>query len=575
MEKKIEEKFKRWVSLADDELVKELKIIEHDESELEDRFYKNLSFGTAGMRGILGAGTNRINKFVVGRMTQAICDYLKQIKKKPSVAISYDSRAKSDAFSKHTASVFAANGIDVHIFEKLTPVPMLSFAVRELKCEAGIMITASHNPAEYNGYKVYGADGCQIGEDVAQKMYSISQDLDFFNDVKTLDFDVALKEGKIKYVEKKVIEKYYEAVFSCLINKNLLSCKNFRVLYTPLNGAGNLPVREVLNRLNVNEVFVVKEQEQPDENFTTCSPPNPETKEALSLGLKYCKEKKPDVLIATDPDCDRVGIAVPSNKNKESYVILNGNEIGILMFYYICVQRSSLNTLPKNPVAVKTIVSSSLVEEIAKDYCVCFKNVLTGFKYIGEQIALLEAKNEQERFVFGFEESHGYLAGGYVRDKDGVFAASFLCEIVAFYKKQNMLISDVLNNIYEKYGYCKNRVESFVFDGKQGMQKMQDIITDLRQRNILKIGNFKIRKRLDYLEGIEIDFKTKEEKAINLNRSNVLQYVFENKASLIVRPSGTEPKIKIYYSVLAATQKKAEELEKDLIKSFGFKDSYV
>ena len=510
-----------WKNNADEETKKELENLEFNEKEIEERFYKDLNFGTAGL------------------------------------------------------SVFFFFWVKTYVFENIMPVPMLSFAVRELNCDIGVMITASHNPAEYNGYKVYGADGSQIGEEVAKDIYLISQDLDFFNDVKTLDFYAALKEGKIKYIERQVIEKYYEEVLNCLINKDILKTKNFSVLYTPLNGSGNVPVREVLARLNVKDVFIVKEQEQPDENFTTCAPPNPETKEALSLGLKYCKEKKPDVFVATDPDCDRVGVAVFKDREKEDYVILNGNEIGILMFYYICTQRSLQKTFPKNPVAVKTIVSSSLVEEIAKDYSVSFKNVLTGFKYIGEQIKLLELKKEQERFIFGFEESHGYLAGSYVRDKDGVFAASFLCEIVAFYKQKNMLIPEVLREIYEKYGYCRNKVESFVFDGKQGMQNMENIMAMLREKDITKIGELKINKRLDYLKGIEVNLETKEEKILNLNRSNVLQYVLENKSSIIVRPSGTEPKIKIYYSVLGKTKEQAKSLEEYLIKSFNFKENYV
>ncbi len=565
-----------WVENAEQEedIIKELKEIEKNEEEVKDRFYKDLTFGTAGMRGLLGAGTNRMNIFVVGKITQAFCEFLKEEQKEEiSVAISYDSRNKSDLFCKQTAGIFAANGIKVYIFEKLMPVPMLSFAVRNIKnCVAGVMITASHNPAEYNGYKIYGEDGCQLGEEKAEKIYEISTKINMFKDVKKINFNAAVKEGKICYIEKNINEKYYENVLNCLINKEVLKGKDFKVVYTPLNGAGREPVEEMFKRTGVKNYSIVKEQKEPDGNFKTCKYPNPETKEALSLGLRDCKEQKPDVLIATDPDCDRVGVAVPLTLEKDEYVVLNGNEIGVLMFNYICKQKTKLGLMPKNPVAIKTIVSSNLVLKIAEKYGVKVLNVLTGFKFIGEQIAILEKNKQEERFIFAFEESHGYLNAGYVRDKDGVFAAIFLCEIVAYYKKQNKSIIEVLEEIYGEYGYYLNNVASFTFKGQQGMKKMEQIMQDLREAKTEKLGEFDVEFCLDYLKGVKFNFKTKEENKLNFVRSNVLEYILKNGCSVIIRPSGTEPKIKIYYSVVGKTKKEAESLKEKLTKTFNLEE---
>ncbi len=575
MEKeKIYFKLKEWQQKGeeDEEFIKELEEIKDSKEEVKDRFYKDLTFGTAGMRGVMGAGTNRMNIFVVRKMTQAFCEYLKRNKIKGSIAISYDSRHNSYRFAKETALVFAANDILVHIYEKLTPVPMLSFAVRELKCVAGVMITASHNPCEYNGYKVYGDDGCQLVEDIADEIYEISTKLDIFNSVKKIPFDDAVKSGKIKYIKRDVIDKYYENLLSCLINKDCLKDSKLSVVYTPLNGAGKEPVVDMFIKTKIKDYELVKEQEDPDPNFTTCKTPNPEMKEALEIGLKYLTQKKADLLIATDPDCDRLGVGVFKTMEKQEYVILNGNEIGILMFNYICQQLKCLNRMPTKPLAIKSIVSSNLVEEIAKHYGVEIINVLTGFKYIGEQILLLEKQKQEERFIFAFEESHGYLSKSYVRDKDGVFAAIFFCEIVAFYKKQNKTVIDVLEEIYNQYGFYINFVESFTFKGQEGMVKMQNIMKHLRESNLERIGKFEIKNRLDYLNKSFYDVEAKEEKELNCVKSNVLKYELKNKCVLVIRPSGTEPKIKIYYEIVEKTRKEAEILKEEVRKSFNFNE---
>ncbi len=563
-----------WVEKVSSEkdLLEELKSIERSSLEIKDRFYRDLDFGTAGMRGIIGAGTNRINVFVVEKITQAFCEYLKKTKKKSSVAISYDSRNKSLDFLKCSASVFAANGIDVHIFKNIAPVPLLSFVVRHCGFDAGVMITASHNPFQYNGYKVFGSDGCQLLEGPAKKIFNISKKLDIFSDVKKVSFSSALEQGKIKYIEKEVIDEYYKNVISCLINKDCLKDKDLNVLYTPLNGAGKRFVFDVSQKVGIKNFSFVEEQKEPDMNFTTCRTPNPETKQALALGLTYCKEKKPDIFVATDPDGDRVGVAVPLNKNKKRYLVLNGNEIGILMFYYICSQKKALNMMPKNAVAIKTIVSSNLFEEIAKEYKVKVINVTTGFKNIGEQITKLEENGREDDFIFGFEESNGYLAGNYIRDKDGVCSAILLCEIAAFYKRQNKTIAEVLKEIYKKYGYYLNKVESYVFKGQQGTENMNKIMKGLRDAKLNKIADVEVLKIKDYLNGKTYDFKTKKEQNFRCKKENILQYFLYNKAGLIVRPSGTEPKIKLYFSVFEKEKIKAKELLNSLIKNFDIKE---
>lgn len=576
MQTKMVENLNLWLKNCgeDKDIIKELERIKNFQEEVKERFYKDLNFGTAGIRGEIGAGTNRINIFVVGRIAQALCNHLKKEKKDLKVAIGYDSRHKSFLFAQYSARIFAANGVKVHIFKDIMPVPLLSFAVRKLNCSFGIMVTASHNPASYNGYKVYGKDGAQLNEENAEKIYEILKELDIFKDVVKMDFDTALEEEKITYIKKELIEDFYFNIEQNLINKNCLKEEDFKLVYTPLNGAGFVPVKDMFFRLGAKNFFVVKEQQNPDPDFTTCKYPNPEFKQALELGLKYCKEKKADLLIATDPDCDRLGAAVLLDKKQNEYLVLNGNEIGILMFYYICEQRVKKNIMPKNPLMVKTIVSSGLVEKIAKDYGVFVVNVLTGFKYIGEQIKILEEKNQEQRFIFGFEESHGYLTKGYVRDKDGVFAAVFFSEIVAFYKQQNKLIPEVLEQIYEKYGYYLTSVKSYVFEGEQGVKKIESIMNNLRKTNLKQIDRFKVLKILDYLKGVEINLENNTKKELNFVKSNVLEYKLENSLSLIVRPSGTEPKIKLYITAVGTTKKQAQDFEKKLVESFNL-NGYV
>ena len=426
------ELYQSWRKNAvdDPDLQSELSAIENDAEAIQDRFYRDLAFGTGGLRGVIGAGTNRMNIYTVRKATQGLANYVKEAFSEPSVAISYDSRIKSTDFAKAAAEVLAANGVKVHIYTELKPTPMLSFAVRALHCSAGIMVTASHNPAKYNGYKAYGSDGCQMTIDAADAVLAKINALDIFNDVKHMPFDEALAAGMISYIGDDVIEDYFRNVLAQGINTDLCAKSGLKIVYTPLNGTGNKPVRTILNRIGIQEVTVVKEQENPDGNFTTCPYPNPEIREALQLGLQYCDQVKPDLLLATDPDADRVGIAVPDGKG--GYALFSGNEVGAMLLEYICEQRIQKGTMPKHPVAVKTIVTTDIVEAICKAYGVELIEVLTGFKFIGEQIGFLEAKGEEDRYIFGFEESYGYLAGSYVRDKDAVVASMLICEMAAY-----------------------------------------------------------------------------------------------------------------------------------------------
>ena len=566
------ELYNLWLAKASDDidLISELNSIKGSEKDIQDRFYKNLEFGTAGIRGIIGVGTNRMNIYVVRKVTQAFAEYLTKTNKCPSIAISYDNRIKSELFAKEAACVMAANGVMVHIYKELMPVPCLSYAVRDLKCNAGIMITASHNPAEYNGYKVYGSDGCQLREDAAREIQNISSQVDMFNDIVRINFDDGLSEKKIKYIPDDVKGKYMNCVKSCLIRPEIFGESDFKVVYTPLNGTGNKLVREMFSQIGVESVCVVKEQENPDGNFSTCKFPNPEIKEALSLGLEYCKKHKPDILIATDPDCDRVGVAVPNEKGE--YVLISGNEIGALMLEYICSQRIALKTLPQKPIAVKTIVSSNITQKIAEKYGVDLKNVLTGFKYIGEQIAILEEVGEEDRFIFGFEESNGYLVGSYVRDKDGIIATMLICELTAFYKKQGKSVLQILNDIYKTYGVYKNVTDSYVFGGMEGMKRMKTIMSNIRANLPKSIGDLKVVRYLDYLSSKNIEVSSNKVEIISLPKSDVLEFKLENNASVIVRPSGTEPKIKVYYTSTGVSFDEAEECQKKMKLDF---DKYI
>lgn len=561
------ELYKLWCEKAteDTDLQTELAGIKDNIDDINDRFYRDLEFGTGGLRGVIGAGTNRMNIYTVRRATQGFADYLNQEYSSPSVAVSYDSRIKSDVFSKAAAEVLAANGIKVYIYPCLEPTPCLSFAVRALGCQGGIMVTASHNPAKYNGYKVYGDDGCQITLRGAEIILGKINSLDMFTGVKHSSFDEELAKGNISYIGDNVMEDFYSHVLAEGINTDLCASSGLKVVYTPLNGTGNKPVREILKRLGITDVTVVKEQENPDGNFTTCPYPNPEIREALEVGLKYCREIKPDLLLATDPDCDRVGIAVPDG---DGYALFSGNEVGAMLLEYICEQRIKKGTMPKNPVAVKTIVTTDIVNLIGKEYGVEIIDVLTGFKFIGEQIGLLEEKGEEKRYIFGFEESYGYLSGSYVRDKDAVNASMLICEMAAYYRTQGISLLQAREKMYEKYGVFYQTLHSFTFEGESGMNKMADIMADLRNNIPAEVGGLKVIRFDDYKTGISKDIVSGTETTLTLPKSNVLAFFLEGGSKAIVRPSGTEPKIKTYFTATASTHEKAEALEAKLAGDF-------
>ena len=518
--------FDCWLKhVKDEDNLKELNKM--DASQKEDAFYRDLEFGTGGLRGVIGAGTNRINVYTVAKATKGLAEYLlKKYGESASVVVGYDSRMKSDIFAKTTASVFAANGIKVYLWSTLNPVPTVSFATRYSKASAGVMITASHNPAKYNGYKVYGADGCQITTEAAAEIYSQIEKIDIFKDINFGDFDTSLEEGKVEYISDNVLTAYIEKVkeqsvlFGDEVNRDVA------IVYSPLNGAGYIPVTRALTEMGYSNVTVVEEQRLPDGNFPTCPYPNPEIKEAMQLGIEYAKKQNADLLLATDPDCDRVGIAV-KNENGE-FVLLSGNETGLLLFDYICSQRIKHNKMPENPIMVKTVVTMDLAERIAENYGVKTINVLTGFKFIGEQIGILESKNVEKSYIFGFEESYGYLTGSYVRDKDAVNGACMICEMFSFYKTQGVSFIDKLNELFEKYGYCLNTLHSYEFDGASGFEKMQNIMKTFRE-NVgegLKNDSFagkKIKKVLDYNNGID-----------GLPKSNVLKYILVDGCSVVI-----------------------------------------
>ena len=555
-----------WKSKAvdDSDLIDELNSIQGNDEEIYDRFYRCLEFGTAGLRGVIGAGTNRMNIYNVRLATQGLANYLNQRYDQSAVAISYDSRIKADLFAKEAARTLAGNGIKVYLTAELQPTPVLSFLVRNLKCKAGIMITASHNPAKYNGYKCYGDDGCQMTDDGANSVYNEIQKLNCFEDIKLADFDKAISDGVIEYVQDSEYQTYLDNVQAQQIHKDASIGSALKVVYTPLNGAGNKLVRAILDRIGVEDVHIVKEQENPDGNFTTCPYPNPEFKEALELGLKLCDELKPDLLLATDPDSDRVGIAA---KDGDSYRLITGNETGIMLTDYILSQRTALGTLPKNPIIVKTIVTSIMINKLCEKYRAELRNVLTGFKYIGEQILGLEKKGEENRYVFGFEESYGYLAGTYVRDKDAVVASMLICEMAAYYKKQGKTLSQVIDEMYDQYGYYINKTLNFAFEGAQGMKKMQEIMTELRENTPAEIAGFKVIKVDDYLKSVSTDIVNGQKTEINLPKSNVIGFSLEGENAVIVRPSGTEPKIKLYVTAVGNSEENAKELSDKLAKA--------
>ncbi len=562
------ELYQLWCQKATDDpdLVAELKSIESDDEAIKDRFYRDLEFGTGGLRGVIGAGTYRLNVYTIRRATQGLADYVNGSFENGSVAISYDSRIKSDKFAKEAAAVLAANGIKVHIYTELMPTPMLSWAVRACGASAGIMITASHNPAKYNGYKVYGEDGCQITLDVANTVITKINAVDMFGGAKVMDYEEGVKSGMISYIGQDIIEDYYKKVLEQGIHTDLVADSGLKVVYTPLNGTGNKPVREILKRIGIKEVTVVPEQELPDGNFPTCPFPNPEIKEALAKGLELCAKVKPDLLLATDPDCDRVGIAVPGDNGE--YVLITGNEVGAMLFKYVCQERTALGTMPERPVAVKTIVTTDICKKIAAEYGVELRDVLTGFKFIGEQIGFLEKDGEDDRYIFGFEESYGYLAGSYVRDKDAVVASMLICEMAAFYRTKGISLLQARESLYAQYGNYVHTQSSFQCEGASGMERMKEIMTSLRTQPPKAIGGLNVEKVGDYLTSEETDLTTGEKTVIKLPKSDVLAFRLQDGASVIIRPSGTEPKIKAYYTTIGESRESAAALEQTIAADF-------
>ena len=549
----IQKEYERWLSRAgaDEDVARELR--QMDGPRMEDAFYRDLAFGTGGLRGVIGAGTNRMNVYTVAKASQGLADYLKKKFPTPSVVIGYDSRIKSDAFAKTAASVFAANGVRVHIWPTLMPVPTVSFATRYLGSSAGVMITASHNPSKYNGYKVYGSDGCQITTEAAAEILADIEKLDVFEDVLSGSFDTAMENGRIQYIPGEVYTAFVEEVKRQSVLYGEMVDQNVSIVYTPLNGSGLKPVTRTLREMGYTNITVVPEQEQPDGNFPTCPYPNPEIREAMALGMEYARRCKADLLLATDPDCDRVGIAVKTPAG--TYQLLSGNETGMLLLDYICSQRIKHGKMPADPVMVKTIVTMDMGEQIARHYGVRTVNVLTGFKFIGEQIGKLEQQGRADSFIFGFEESYGYLTGAYVRDKDGVNGAYMICEMFSYYATRGISLLEKLEELYKTYGYCLNTLHSFEFDGSAGFGKMQQIMKSFRS-GISEFGGKRVVKLLDYGTGLD-----------GLPKSDVLKFLLEDHCSIVVRPSGTEPKLKFYVSVSGETEAAAREVESEIMKS--------
>ena len=542
------DEYKRWLEaeLEDPALTEELQSISGREDQIKERFAVALKFGTAGLRGVLGAGSNRMNIYVVRQATQGLANWVKTQGGNQLVAISYDSRINSDVFARTAACVLAANGIRVRIYDALMPVPALSFATRYYAANAGIMITASHNPARYNGYKAYGPDGCQMTDDAAAVVYAEIQKTDILTGAKMMDFDEGVKQGLIQFVGNDCKEALYAAIEARSIRPGLCATAGLKLVYSPLNGSGLVPVTRVLKDIGITDVTIVPEQKYPDGNFPTCPYPNPEIFEALRLGLELAEKEGADLMLATDPDADRVGIAIRCPDG--TYELVSGNEVGVLLLDYICQGRIEKGTMPAHPVAVKSLVSTPLADVVAASYGVEMRNVLTGFKWIGDQIASLEAAGQVDRFILGFEESYGYLAGSYVRDKDAIIGSMLICEMAAYYRSIGSSIKEQLDGIYAKFGRYLNRVDSFEFPGLSGMDKMAGIMASLRAKPPVEIGGCKVTKVTDYT-------KTEE---TGLPSANVLAYTLEGGATVIVRPSGTEPKIKTYFTTLGKTLAEAQ-----------------
>ena len=546
--------YKRWLDtrLEDPALTAELEAIAGQEEQIKDRFAVSLKFGTAGLRGVLGAGSNRMNIYVVRQATQGLANWVKTQGGEQLVAVSYDSRINSDVFARETARVLAANGIRVRIYDALMPVPALSFATRYYHANAGVMVTASHNPAKYNGYKAYGPDGCQLTDDAAAVVYAEIQKTDILTGAKLISFEEGLEKGLIQYVGDDCKEGLYDAIKACQVRPGLCKTAGLKLVYSPLNGSGLVPVTRILHDIGIDDITIVPEQKDPDGNFPTCPYPNPEIFEALRLGLELAEKSGADLMLATDPDADRVGIAIRCPDG--TYELVSGNEVGVLLLDYICQGRIEKGTMPENPVAVKSLVSTPLADAVAAHYGVEMRNVLTGFKWIGDQIARLEQEGHVERFLLGFEESYGYLAGPYVRDKDAIIGSMLICEMAAYYRSIGSSIKERLEAIYAQYGRYLNKVDSFEFPGLTGMDKMAGIMQSLRQTPPAQIGGYAVTRVTDYL-------KTEE---TGLPGANVLVYALEGGATVIVRPSGTEPKIKTYFTTLGATLAEAEAQKETL-----------
>ena len=546
--------YKRWLNadLVDFDLKKELRDIEGDDDAIRDRFAVALQFGTAGLRGVLGAGTNRMNIWVVRQATQGVADWVKTQGGTQTVAISYDSRLKGWNFARDAAGVLAANGIHVRIYDELMPVPALSFATRYYKCNAGIMVTASHNPSKYNGYKAYGPDGCQMTDEAAAVVYAQIQKTDVLTGARYMSFAEGVEKGLIQFVGDDCKEALYQAIESRQVRPGLCKTAGLKLVYSPLNGTGLVPVTRVLQDIGITDITIVPEQEYPNGYFTTCSYPNPEIYEALEKGLELAKKTGADLMLATDPDADRVGIAMKCPDG--SYELVSGNEMGVLLLDYICAGRIEKGTMPDRPVAVKSIVSTPLANLVAAHYGVEMRETLTGFKWIGDQIAQLEAAGEVDRFIFGFEESYGYLAGPYVRDKDAVIGSMLICEMAAYYRSIGSSIKQRLEEIYAQYGRYLNKVDSYEFPGLSGMDKMAGIMDSLRKNPPADFSGDRVVQVIDYEKPEET----------GLPKANVLTYKLEDGASVVVRPSGTEPKIKTYFTTkgkdLAEAQAEKDKL---------------
>ncbi|MCD7858906.1 MAG: phospho-sugar mutase [Firmicutes bacterium] len=557
----IQEQYARWCAQCgllpplDPDLEAELRGMAGDRAKIEDAFYRDLAFGTGGLRGVIGAGTNRMNVYTVAKASQGLADYVKRHFPPPAqkIAVSYDSRIKSDLFARVACGVFAANGIAVFLYPALMPTPCLSYAVRALGCAAGVMVTASHNPARYNGYKVYGADGCQITTQAAAEILAEIEKLDIFSDFQYMDFSAGEAAGRISAVPESVYTAFVAEVRKQSVLYGEKIDRNVSIVYTPLNGTGLKPVLRTLREAGYCNITVVPEQAQPDGNFPTCPNPNPEMREAMTLGMEYAAKVNADLLLATDPDCDRVGIAVKDEGGE--YALLSGNEVGVLLLDYICAQRTKHGKMPADPVAVKTIVTTDMAQRVAAKYGVRTVNVLTGFKFIGEQIGLLEAQGKAGSYIFGFEESYGYLSGSYVRDKDAVNGAFLICEMFAYYKTRGISLPQRLEALYREFGFCLNTLHAYTFEGAAGFARMQGIMASLRA-GVERIGPAAVCRTLDYSAGLD-----------GLPKSDVLKFELEGDCSVTVRPSGTEPKLKAYLSVSARSREAAAALERLLAQA--------